>query len=224
MYAFEPREIEVASPKASDATKVHMKIVGVGVYPNEVVATAEYDALPFAYFTPAFLREHPKETQEYGFEVVRLKHGRADLPEFRKGLASRGAGARRRPGRHVLHRPHRGVLPGAAGDPAPGDRARRLRRRSSALAFVMIVVQVLARQIFLDARDYRTLATLGMTRRQRFATAMARVLVVSVAGGDPRGDRRGAGVAADADRPGAPGRAEPRVRGERARCSWRRSW
>jgi hypothetical protein len=67
MYAFEPREIEVANPKVSDATKVRMKIVGVGVYPNEVVATAEYDSLPFAYFTPAFLREHPKETQEYGF-------------------------------------------------------------------------------------------------------------------------------------------------------------
>jgi ABC-type lipoprotein release transport system permease subunit len=181
MYAFEPSEIEVASPKQSDATKVRMKIVGVGVYPNEVVATAEYDALPFAYFTPAFLREHPKETQEYGFEVVRLKHGRADLAEFRKGLAS--------------------VLRAHGGDPndmfftdrteAYSQVQRAIQPQAIALAvfaalvafaFVMIVVQVLARQIFLDARDYRTLATLGMTRRQRFATAMTRVLVVSVAG------------------------------------------
>jgi ABC-type lipoprotein release transport system permease subunit len=181
MYAFEPREIEVANPKVSDATKVRMKIVGVGVYPNEVVATAEYDSLPFAYFTPAFLREHPKETQEYGFEVVRLKNGRADLAEFRKGLAS--------------------VVRAHGGDPDDmffTDRAEaysQVRRAIQpqaialavfavlvALAFVMIVVQVLARQIFLDARDYRALATLGMTRRQRFATAMARVVVVSIGG------------------------------------------
>jgi putative ABC transport system permease protein len=181
MYAFEPREIEVANPKASDATKVRLKVVGVGVYPNEVVATAEYDSLPFVYLTPAFLREHPKETQEYGFEVVRLKNGRADLPEFRKGLAS--------------------VIRAHGGDPDDmffTDRAEaysQVRRAIQpqaialavfaalvAVAFAMIVVQVLARQIFLDARDSRTLATLGMTRRQRFAVAMTRVAVVTVAG------------------------------------------
>jgi ABC-type lipoprotein release transport system permease subunit len=181
MYAFEPKEIEVANPKASDATKVHMRIVGIGVYPNEVVPTAQYDSLAFAYFTPAFLREHAPETQEYGFEVVRLRNGHADLAEFRKGLAS--------------------ILRANGADPndmffadrteAYGQVRRAIQPQAVALAvfaalvaiaFLMIVVQVLARQVFLDARDYATLATLGMTRRERFATAMARVVAVSVAG------------------------------------------
>jgi ABC-type lipoprotein release transport system permease subunit len=180
-YAFEPQEVETDHVKISDATKVTTKVVGIGVYPNEVVPTAQYDSLPFVYYTPAFLRAHPKETQEYGFEVVRLKRGHADLPAFRQGLARILRAHDTDPNdmfftdrTEAYSQVRRAIQPQAV--------ALAVFAALVAIAFVMIVVQVLARQVFLDARDYRTRATLGMTRRQRFATAMTRVAVVAGVG------------------------------------------
>ena len=73
-------------PSTAKGTPVHLRVVGVAVYPNEVVATAPYDSLPFLYLTPAFYRSHTTNTQGYGFEVVRLRHGRADVAAFRAGF------------------------------------------------------------------------------------------------------------------------------------------
>ena len=52
-----------------------------------MVPTAPYDSLPFLYLTPAFYRSHTTNTQGYGFEVVRLRHGRADVAAFRAGFS-----------------------------------------------------------------------------------------------------------------------------------------
>ena len=70
-------------PSTAKGIPVHLRVVGIAVYPNEVVPTAPYDSLPFLYLTPAFYRSHVTNTQGYGFEVVRLRHGRADVARFR---------------------------------------------------------------------------------------------------------------------------------------------
>ena len=50
------------------------------------------------------------------------------------------------------------------------------------VVFLLVVGQVLARQIYLDSAEYPILRAIGMTRRELFAAAMARVAVISVAG------------------------------------------
>src|SRR5262249_4367000 len=149
--------------------------------PNEVIPTAPYDSLPFAYFTPAFVARYPRESQEYGFELVRLHGGAAAVPAFRRDL-------------NTFFRRH-GIDPNEVlfADRAEShDQLRRAIQPQAlalaifagliAAAFLLVIVQVLARQIFLDAGEYGSLRALGMTRGQLFATVMARVIAVTVVG------------------------------------------
>ena len=48
--------------------------------------TAQYDKLQFMYLTPAFFRAHKHQSWDYGFEVIRLRHGKADVPAFRAAM------------------------------------------------------------------------------------------------------------------------------------------
>lgn len=165
----------------SKVTKVRMRVVGVAVYPNEVIPTAPYDSLPFGYFTPAFVKKYPHRSQEYGFELVRLRGGASDVPAFRRDL-------------NAFFRRH-GIDPNEVLFADRAESHAQLRRAIQpqvlalaifaalvAAAFLMVIVQVLARQIFLDAGEYGSLRALGMTRRQLFATVMARVAAVAIVG------------------------------------------
>jgi ABC-type lipoprotein release transport system permease subunit len=179
--AFTPAQTEVARIKPSDGEKVHLKVVGIGVYPNEVVPTAQYDTLQFIYLTPAYFMAHRTQAQEYGFELIRLRHGKDDVAAFRAGM-------------NRLLRKH-GANPN---DALVSDRAepfaqveRAIQPQTLALevfavlagvVFLLIVGQVLARQIYLDSDEYPTLRAMGMTRRELFAAAMARVGIISVVG------------------------------------------
>jgi ABC-type lipoprotein release transport system permease subunit len=174
-------QTEQADIKPSDGEKVHLKVVGIGVYPNEVVATAQYDSLPFAYLTPAFFKAHRDQSQDYGFEIIRLRHGKDDVPAFRtemtRLLRKHGADPRQ-------------VLVSDRSEPfAQVERA--IRPQSLALGafailagvvFLLVVGQVLTRQIYLDSDDYPTLRAMGMTRGDLFTAAMVRVGVISVVG------------------------------------------
>jgi hypothetical protein len=180
--AFEPEEIEVEAPDLSDATRVRLRVVGIGVYPNEVVPTAQYDAVPFAYLTPAFFRAHADETQDYSFAVVRLRNGNADLPAFRQGMdrVLREHGVDQDSGFFAdrsdsYEQVRRAIRPQAL--------ALAVFAALTAAAFVMVIVQVLARQVFLAADEHRALGALGMTKGQLFATTMARIVTVALAGG-----------------------------------------
>jgi hypothetical protein len=61
-------------------------VVGIGVYPNEVVSTAPYDDLPVMYLNPAYYRAHPTQTQGYSFEAIRLRPGNADMAACRASM------------------------------------------------------------------------------------------------------------------------------------------
>jgi ABC-type lipoprotein release transport system permease subunit len=179
-FSFRPEEIEVAEPKLEDATRVRLRVVGVGVYPNEVVPTAQYDALPFAYLTPAFFRAHADETQDYSFNVVRLRDG-TEVQDFRQGMREimREYGAD--PDSFFADRNEAYDQVGRA--ISPQALALGVFAALVAAAFVMVIVQILARQVFLEAGEYEALGALGMTRAQLFATSMARIVVVALAGG-----------------------------------------
>jgi ABC-type lipoprotein release transport system permease subunit len=165
----------------STGTPVRLHVVGIGVYPNEVVPTAQYDAVPFLYLTTAFYRAHPTAMQSYGFEVIRLKRGHADVDGYRTGL-------------NAVFRRH-GVSPQEFLFSDRLERNTQVRRAIepqavalalfalvAAIAFVLVIGQVLTRQVFLDSTDYPALRALGMSRTQLAATAMVKVLAVSIAG------------------------------------------
>lgn len=172
-------EQEVINP--ADGEKIHMKIVGIGIYPNEVVPTAQYDSLQFIYLTPAFFQAHREQSQDYGFEVIRLRNGKDDVPAFRAEM-------------NRLLRKHganpQDVLVSDRTEPyAQVERAIQPQTLAlgvfallAGVVFLLVVGQVLARQIYLDSDDYPTLRAMGMTRSDLFAAAMVRVGVISIVG------------------------------------------
>ncbi len=172
---------ETGRIRRSDGTKLHLHVVGIGVYPNEVVATAPYDAFPFLYLTPAYFAKYPKKASH-----LRVPGG---PPPSRQGRSPRvPAGLNR------ILRKHGG----SPDDLLFSDRTERNSQVNRAIqpqavtlavfaallgaALLMVFVQVLARQVFLDSNEYSVLQGLGMSRRQLFATAMARITVVTLVG------------------------------------------
>jgi ABC-type lipoprotein release transport system permease subunit len=179
--AFTPGQTEVEHINPADGQKVHLKVVGIGVYPNEVVPTAQYDSLPFIYLTPAYFKAHSKQAQEYGFEVIRLKRGKDDVDAFRKGM--------NRLLRSYGVDPNQTLVADRAEPFAQVERAIEPQTLAlgvfavlAGVVFLLILGQVLARQIALDSGEYPTLRAMGMTRRELFAASMARVSVISGVG------------------------------------------
>lgn len=174
-------QTEVPEINPADGEKIHLKVVGIGVYPNEVVPTAQYDSLQFAYLTPAFFEAHRTQAQEYGFEVIRLRHGKDDVAAFRAGMNR----LLRRHGQN----PNDALVSDRTEPFAQVERAIQPQTLAlgvfaglAGVVFLLIVGQVLARQIYLDSGEHPTLRAIGMTRHQLFAAAMARVGVISVLG------------------------------------------
>jgi len=179
--AFEVAEEGSESLLNEDGTPVHLRVVGVGVYPNEVVATAPYDSLPFIYLTPAYFDRHQRHTHVYGFYAIRLRNGQADAAAFRATLS--------RTLREFGVNPQ--GIPLSTRFERNAQVERAIEPQAIALwtfaaltgaALLIVIIQVLARQILLDADEYRALQTLGMSRRQLFAGAMVRVGVVALGG------------------------------------------
>jgi len=160
---------------------VHLRVVGVGVYPNEVVPTAQYDSLPFFYLSPAYYEAHPSTNQGYGFEVIRLAHGKADVAGFQAGMTALSA-------KHGLD-PHQFLFTDRT--ERNGQVERAIRPQAVALAVFALLAAVAslvvlggmsAQQAHRDSADYPTLHALGMTRRQLFAMSMVKGLSVAVTG------------------------------------------
>lgn len=166
---------------SKESKPLHLRVVGIGVYPNEVVPTAPYDALPFIYLTPAFFERHQENAHVYGFFAIRLRNGEADAAGFRKVLYETlqefGASPQTLPMSMRFDRNaevQRAIQPQAV--------ALWIFAALTGAALLLVIIQVLARQILLDSDEYRELQALGMSRRQLFAGAMARVAVVAVVG------------------------------------------
>ena len=216
--AFAPSEEDSDDLLGGRASRCTSASSGIGVYPNEVVPTAPYDSLPFIYLTPAFFERHQERAHVYGFYAIRLRNGEADAAGFRKELYATL--------REFGVDPQ--TLPLSTRFDRNAEVERAIEPQAIALwifaaltfaALLLVIIQVLARQILLDSDEYRELQALGhvaspAVRRRDGARRCRRR-----AGCGARGDRRGARVAAHADRSGATRRAESRVRGQRRRSS-----
>jgi hypothetical protein len=151
-----------------------VKVVGIVALPGMISAAPEYVQV---MFTPAFFHRYAPKYVQSPELLIKLKHGQRDLAAFERGANRLGAGA-------------------AAFGPAPGfdneavmERVTHLQGLTlwmfaglAGLAGLLILGQTLARTTFLESAENPILRTLGMTRGQLVAIAMARALVVSAVG------------------------------------------
>ncbi len=173
----DPSQIDPAA-----GTPVTLTVVGIGVFPNEVVPTTQQDTARLLMVTPAFFRAHADPGQvPYDSAYLRLRPG-TDVDRFRRTVDAIAA-AHPETGAPLL-------FAGQANRRAAVERAIRPQvvalasfAALTAITALLVIWQLLARQIGLDARQRRVHAVLGMAPGQLFATAMLRVVVTAAAGG-----------------------------------------
>ena len=144
------------------------------------------------YATHDFARTVTPRTADFDLDLVRLRHGAADLPRFIADASSLSSA---------------GVAGFESVDQSNAAIERSIRPQAigwwalavlAALVGLLVIGQALARQSAVESEDYPTLATLGLEQRQLVALATVRNLVVAICGCRRRG---GAGRRAVPDRP-----------------------
>ena len=156
---------------------------GVDAPPASVTRDTAYGGAGAMYLTPAFL-EHYAHDQGMPAEAlpgmeffqVRLRHGLADLPAFHRavaGIVSAGDGQ---------------VHPGSQAQDAVTKTSGAIHLESLALvlfailaglAALLVLGQVLSRQVAADASDHPTLAALGLSHRELTLVPLVRAAVVA---------------------------------------------
>jgi hypothetical protein len=147
---------------------VRVKVVGTFLQQGEFQGSAD------VYVGPALYRQLVVGSATFVALLVRLQHGSADYPAFSKGVMSRTPDA---------------FLFGSL------DEASFVRRQTHVLSLalwlfaalaaavtLLIVAQVMARQVFLGSLEVPTLRALGMTRGQVFAVSLVRSAMVGILG------------------------------------------
>jgi ABC-type lipoprotein release transport system permease subunit len=158
----------------------------VQVPPATVVGDAVYEGAGGMVLTPAFLRRFADDQRQpietlpgiEGFRI-RLRHGLADFTAFSRQLPA-------------LHVTPQDVHTGSDVQQAAQKSQRAIHVEAIALllfaalagaAAVLIVGQALAREVNADTADGRTLAAMGLRRRDLFAVPMVRAGLIATAGG-----------------------------------------
>lgn len=157
-----------------------LTIVGIGLFPGEVVPTTQLDAFPTLYLTPAYLARHPEQPGCEGF-VARLRPG-ADVERFRVAVNDI-ARAHEETGGGVFFQNQRLRNAKVVRAIRPQAVALWLFALLTAATFLVVIGQILARHGALAATSHPALRALGMTRRQMFAASMLRMAIVCAAGG-----------------------------------------
>ena len=168
---------------------IELTIVGVGVFPWQVVPVAVNDASPAIVLTPAFFEGYLEPTTS-GFTeegvlafdavLVRLKPG-AGINAFRSDVERLIARHEETTGQmFFLDETERNPIVQRA--IRPQVVALQLFGAMTAAISVMLVAQAIARQLYGDASDYMTLRALGMTRRQLFGVGLIRTATVAFGG------------------------------------------
>src|SRR5262249_8802502 len=109
-------------------------------------------------------------------ELVRLRHGARDIPQFRRDVQALV------PGESIAFqtRPKTTTKVERAVRPSVG--ALTIFAAVIALTALLVIGQALARQSFLDAGDNDALRALGAPRWQLFAPSMLRAALIALAG------------------------------------------
>jgi ABC-type lipoprotein release transport system permease subunit len=150
-------------------------VTGIGTFPDEVVVDEGFEVGQM-FLTPAFLKRYPETGIGYWGEIVRLRHGARDIPQFRREVQALV------PGESIAFqtRPKTTTKVERAVRPSVG--ALTIFAAVIALTGLLVIGQALARQSFLDANDNDALRALGATRGQLFATSMLRAVVIALLG------------------------------------------
>lgn len=157
------------------------EVVGIGVFSDRVVRGQIFDEFPRLFLTPAAHKLYGASPTSVAYEeiFVRLKPG-ADLAAFQSEVDRITA-----------------ADPGAGGNDfnLDADRTAKVQRAIrpqavalglfaglAAVAGLLVIGQILSRQIFLESTEYPTLRALGMTRAQLALTVAVRVVGIGLAG------------------------------------------
>ena len=147
-----------------DGVLVRLMVVGVK-------ATTDQYPIGRVLLTPAFDRVYGFDSRYFDSElIVRLRHGAADLPAFRKETADEASSlnseheAAAKIQRSIHHQ----------------AQALRLAAAIGALLCFVLLAQALARVASFATAQHPTLRALGMTRRQLFALGAARGAAIAV--------------------------------------------
>jgi ABC-type lipoprotein release transport system permease subunit len=160
---------------------VTLTIVGIGVFPGEVVPSTELDSFPTLYLTPTYLKAHPEQPGCEGL-IVRLRPG-SNVESFRQEANKIAAKHGGETGGEVFfqNQRDRNVKVGRA--IRPQAIALWLFALLSGATFLIVIGQILSRQAVLAASSNPILRSLGMTRPQLFVTAATRTVIICVGGG-----------------------------------------
>ena len=158
-------------PPAGPAIEV--VVVGVGATAEELANDSAILLL-----TPAFFAEHRDDVAHFDdILMVRLRRGARDLPAFRAGLE------RVVPASEGLIVDTNAQTATEIGDATRVQAASLLIfAGAAALAGLLTVGQVLARQIATSGAEQAGLRALGLSRRARFASLVAPAVLVAVVG------------------------------------------
>ena len=166
--------LQLQPASGSTPVPVRLRVVGIdaaaGEFPPEAGLT-----LYTVSATPAFVRAYGAELATSPGTLLRLTHGAADLPAVQSEMNRMTAG---KPAEEFL----------LATQGANTQRSIHLQSVALwvlafllALAGILIVAQILARQSALESGGYRELRALGMTGRELWAVGLARVGLIGAA-------------------------------------------
>ncbi|HEX9312155.1 MAG TPA: FtsX-like permease family protein [Actinomycetota bacterium] len=168
-----------APPPGQRPPRIPLTVVGVGAAPGEFEPVSGGYLAGF-HLTPAFYRAHKSLFSESDAAVaVRLRHGTADVPAFRRELDALHERLR-----VSFEFPFKQVQQTAGVQSATKAQAIALW----VLAILLVVAglaifgQSLARHTFLESTEYPTLRALGMSPRQLFAVGVVRVAGIGLVG------------------------------------------
>jgi ABC-type antimicrobial peptide transport system permease subunit len=168
-------------PDISRAREMSFRVSAIVLFDNQIVPATKANAEPMALFSPPFAGTRLAMSASYGAQAaVRLRPG-ASLPAL---LHAATALARHYPAAQGL-----GAV-NLADEVTATERA--IRPQAVALALfaalvglitLVVIGQLLSRQLSLDSDEYPVLRTLGMTPRGLAALSLARLAVITVTGG-----------------------------------------
>ncbi len=166
--------LQLQPASGSTPVPVRLRVVGIDAAAGEFPPEAG-PAMYTVSATPAFVRAYGAELATSPATLLRLTHGAADLPAVQSEMNRMAAG---KPAEEFL----------LATQGANTQRSIHLQSVALwvlalllALAGILIVAQILARQSALESGGYRELRALGMTGRELWAVGLARVGLIGAA-------------------------------------------
>ena len=168
-------------PDFRRAAQLRLRVAGVVVFGNQIVPVTPSDHFPEIALTPGFYRSRPGRSFPVANEeeLVRLRPG-TSLGNFARRASGLARHYPRTHGVQVISLADQQMKVEQAIRPQAD--ALGLFAALAGLAVLVVIGQLLGRQLMIGASDYPVLSALGAGRRQLFWLAVLRAGAVSAAG------------------------------------------